>query len=217
MVRSHNPAGRSRSLKTKAVNMNNVTQVNGFDRVVADIIGDRINKGKAHDWYRAGEPANMETSYAVIMMMMRMGDSLWVDSKLKEVIAEYVIKAGIPEDVRSGYSPYSSCLMIDQDGLICTFTSHSWGGRNALIALVPEYRMRGQKAYPVVQLSSVAKNNQFGTIDPVFRVLSWAPAEKFAAITGDLTESLVIAAPAPKAEPAAKQTSADIIDDIIPF
>jgi hypothetical protein len=82
--------------------------------------------------------------------------------------------------------------------------------------------MQGQKAFPIVQLSSRAKNNQYGTIDPIFRVTGWVPSSKFAAITGDdAVETPALAAPisqAPKSASApAKRSTVDIIDDTIPF
>jgi hypothetical protein len=47
--------------------------------------------------------------------------------------------------------------------------------------LIPQYRLRGQRSFPVVQLSSRARGNQYGTVDPLFRVIPRAPAEKFSA------------------------------------
>jgi hypothetical protein len=93
------------------------------------------------------------------MLSMRMGEALWRDSKLAEAIADYAIRAGVPDGVRSGWNPYSSVLLIDPDGLVCTFTSSSWGGKTALTDLIPQYRLRGQKSFPVVQLSSKARGN----------------------------------------------------------
>jgi hypothetical protein len=43
-----------------------------------------------------------------------MGESLWKENKLKEVIAEIVLRAGMPDSVRAGYGPYSSCLFVDR-------------------------------------------------------------------------------------------------------
>jgi hypothetical protein len=99
---------------------------NGFDTVIADVVGDHIHKGSGSNWLRGSNPADMEASYAVIMTSMRMGESRWESSKLKEIVAELVIVAGVPGDVRHGYGPYSSVLRVDQDGLVCTYTSHSW-------------------------------------------------------------------------------------------
>jgi hypothetical protein len=109
VVRSHDTTGRSRSFKLKVANMSNAIQKNGFDRVASDIVGDHIRKGKAHDWYRGGDPADMCTSYAVIVTAMCTGESCWKESKLIEVIADYVVHPGVPDGVvREGFGPYSS-------------------------------------------------------------------------------------------------------------
>jgi hypothetical protein len=111
--------------------------------------------------------------------------------------------------------------MMDEDGLICTFSSSSWGGKTLFEGLAVQYQMRNQQAYPVVKLSSRPRGDQFGTIDPMFLIDGWVPASQFAAITGGEPEQKALAAPDPGPEKSnmAKTKSlatADLHDEI-PF
>jgi hypothetical protein len=91
-------------------------------------------------------------------------------------------------------------MLMDEDGLICTFTSSCYGGKTAFEALIAQYKLRSQQAFPVVRLSSRARGDTFGTIDPVFQIDRWVPSKQFAAITGGEPEQKVLAAPTPGPE-----------------
>jgi hypothetical protein len=43
------------------------------------------------------------------MLTMRMGDVRWEDNRIVDLLADFVIKIGIPDEIRDGYSPYSMC------------------------------------------------------------------------------------------------------------
>lgn len=134
------------------------------------------------------------------------GSILWQDSRIADLQDDLVARAGIP-DVLEGYDPYTSLLLVDESGVLLTFTSSSWGGRNALLALVPQYRMQGKEAFPIVKLSSKPRNNSYGTIEPVFLVTSWAPRSKFANILGpEMIDAPAPSLPAP--EPPKRSNSA---------
>jgi hypothetical protein len=109
-------------------------------------------------------------------------------------------------------------MVVDTDGCLGTFTSTSFGGGTAVEDLIPQYRMQGKRSFPISSLMTKARGDQYGNIDPVFKIEGWAPRSKFDAILGPApTEAPAIEAPETKAEPAAKRTSAEIIDDEIPF
>ena len=74
--------------------------------------------------------------------------------------------------------------------------------------------MRSQLQYPIVELRTKVRSNQYSTIDPWFHIAGWTDASGFDAITGPAP--VAIAAPE-KVEPDVKRTSAEIIDDSIPF
>jgi hypothetical protein len=102
-------------------------------------------------------------------------------------------------------------MVINKLGCIGTFTSSSYGGNNAVEALVPQYRMLGQRSYPIVELETKERGDQYGNVDPVFKIVGWAPKSKFAAITGDIDDT------SSKAITSKPQTSAEIIEDDLPF
>jgi hypothetical protein len=188
---------------------------NGFDTVKSDLIGDHL-KTKGSIWYRAGEVVRANVLFIVLMLTMRMGDVRWEDNRIVDLLADFVIKIGIPENIRDGYSPYSSVLLLDEDGLFCTFSSSSWGGRNALKELIGPYRLQSQQAYPKVALSTRIRHNQYSTIDPCFIIKGWEPRAKFAALIGDGGSYSPALLPRARAEFEGK-TSSEIISDEIPF
>jgi hypothetical protein len=183
--------------------------------VKSDLIGDHL-KPKGSIWYRAGEVVRANVLFIVLMLTMRMGDVRWEDNRIVDLLADFVVKIGIPENIRDGYSPYSSVLLLDENGLFCTFSSSSWGGRNALRELIGPYRLQNQRMFPEVALSTRIRNNQYSTIDPVFVVKGWEPRAKFAALIGDggsYSPALLARA---EAEAQGKSAS-EIIDDDFPF
>jgi hypothetical protein len=191
------------------------------DSIVNDIVGDHVRKGKAADWYRGSVPADTSVSYTVIMPAMKMGDVLWEESKIADGAARYVSQYGIPTEIRDGFKPYCSVILIDQDGLLCTFTASNWGAWNEFKGLVKQFLIRGQRDFPIIELSSKARGNQFGTIDPWLKVKGWVPASNFSSITGG-DVPLAIEAPKPASKPAStpvpdRRSSADILDDDLPF
>lgn len=186
----------------------------GFDSIKSnDVVGDHIKFVK-HEFLRDGHQTDPEDLYTVLMASLSSGAILWEDNHISDIQARLVAEAGISDTVPEGYSPYTSVMLVDERGLLCTFTSSSWGGRNALAALVPQYRMQGKNAFPVVVFETRERGNQYGTIDPKFRIVGWAPRSKFAMITGDEVAS-ELAAPVEQAP--TKRRAADIIDDDLPF
>jgi hypothetical protein len=183
--------------------------------VQCDLIGDHI-RPKGNTWYRAGEIVSANALFIVLMLTMRMGQVRWEDNRIVDLLADFVVKIGIPEDIRDGYNPYSSVLLLDEDGLFCTFSSSSWGGRNALRELIGPYRLTGQQMFPRATLGTRIRHNQYSTVDPVFVVKDWVPRAKFAALIGDGGSYSPALLPQPRAEFDGK-SSAEILGDEIPF
>jgi hypothetical protein len=103
--------------------MDNANQPNGFDRVRRRPVGDSLRKGQGHDWFRAGESVvDKDASYIVLMRLMEMRDSLWEQSKIKEIRSNLVITHGEPNDPPDGWNPFSACVMVDEAGLLLTFS-----------------------------------------------------------------------------------------------
>jgi hypothetical protein len=93
-----------------------------------------------------------------------------------------------------GYNKYTSVMVIDQDGGLGTFTSSSWGGHYAISELVPAYRMQKERALPVCELRTRDRNDDFGNIDPMFKIVGWQPKSAFEAILGP-SEPLALEGP----------------------
>jgi hypothetical protein len=115
------------------------------------------------------------------MPTLQTGSVEWGDGKIIYLNADHATRAGIPP-VEAGRLPYTSVMLLDESGTVLTFSSSSWGGRNACEALIPQYRMQGQTMLPVVSLGSRPRNNAYGTIDPQFVVKDWTPRSKFSEI-----------------------------------
>jgi hypothetical protein len=204
---------------------------NGFDSVVTGIVGFHIKKGKGELWFRDKEPADMEARYTVLMPTMMCGGINWSpDGKVESISAADVVSVGVPKSPPTGYrNYYTSVMLMDEDGLICTFSSSSYGGKSAFEALIAQFKLRGQQAFPVVKLSSRPRGDMYGTIDPVFAIDDWVPASQFAAIAGGEPEQKTLAAPNPGPEKSKTAKSKEgavkltvggasvIVDDEIPF
>jgi hypothetical protein len=101
-------------------------------------------------------------------------------------------------------------MVVNKLGCLGTFTSSSWGGHYAVAALVPQYRMQGQTKYPVVELETKERGDQYGNVDPVLKIVDWAPKSAFAAITGDIVDDT------PRKAIGVIKSTKDIIDDDFP-
>jgi hypothetical protein len=122
---------------------NIVPKTDGYDLIKTDdIVGDHVKFVK-HEFVRNGYRIDPDARYAMLMDSASTGSILWEDSKVADIQTKLVIEAGVSDTVLDGYSPHTSIMMVDEAGLLCTFTSSSWGGRNAYLALVPQYRMQG--------------------------------------------------------------------------
>ena len=189
---------------------------NGFDTADAGRpVGDLLKWNKTQ-YLRAGHPVPMGDIFVVLLPTMQVGSVSWVDGQIDYLAAGFVEEAGIPP-VEEGRSPYTSVMLLDDSNTILTFCSSSWGGRNACKALIPQFRLQKQTMFPVVALGSQPRNNQYGTIDPLFVVKDWMPREQFVAILGPgIIEAPKIAA-LPPAEPPVRRPAAEIIDDDLPF
>jgi hypothetical protein len=96
--------------------------------------------------------------------------------------------------------------MLTMEGEEILFTTGSWGGHCALVALQKAYRIDGSHRNPIIGLGTTRHQNQFGGMNdrPAFNIVGWAKSPP--------QEAKLI-----EAKPVDKQTSAEIIDDQIPF
>ena len=113
----------------------------------------------------------------------------------------YINKAPPDERLEFGWDPFTQFQAIAQDEghaeQVLTFTSTSWGGRNALEDLSGAYLSKGERQFPICALGlRPKKNDPNGNIDPVFRVVGWKAASDFADMLADML-------PQPAAQPLA--------------
>ena len=123
---------------------NLVPKTDGYDLIkTSDIVGDHLKFVK-HEFLRGGRPNDPASRYAMLMNSPSTGSIVWKDGTISDLQARLVTEAGI-SDVLNGYDPYTSIMMSDENGVLCTFTSSSWGGRNAYLAVVPQFRLQGKR------------------------------------------------------------------------
>jgi hypothetical protein len=124
-------------------------------------------------------------------------------------------------------------ILVDDNGAIAQFLSPTWGGRDAIYALLRTSQARGGKLFPVVTLSSERRENSRGGSNdrPLFKVVDWTDPSNFSHIVGDLIKSAesVASCAAPKQiverredaydedHATSKRPLDDIVDDDIPF
>jgi hypothetical protein len=200
--------------------MDNIVRKDGLDSIIVSRpVGDWWTCPKGH-WLRDGNDVDSNTRVAVVIPSWEDGWVFWGDDhKIKDLQKVLAAQDGLfGPSPGAGYQRHTSIMLVDSVGCLGTFTSSSWGGHTAVAGLLPQYLMQKRRAFPICELRTKPRGDQFGNIDPVFRVVGWAPRPDFDAILGpEPVEAVAIAAPEKKAEPAPKRTSAEIIDDSIPF
>jgi hypothetical protein len=71
-------------------------------------------------------------------------------------------QGGFPNGLSEGFSPYTSVLLlVESSGLLGTFTSSSWGGRNACSNLVAQFRMN-RSVFPIITLGTKPRGDVYG-------------------------------------------------------
>jgi hypothetical protein len=193
--------------------MNNlIRRQNGFDTIqTTRPVGFPLTCSKGHWKYDGGEPRPGER-FAVLMPSWQDGQILWEDQKVKDTKANLVVERGLWGRAEPGWSKYTAVMVVNKLGCLGTFTSSSYGGHFAVAALVPQYRMQGQTKYPIVELETKARGDQYGNTDPVLKIVDWAPKSAFTAITGDVVDDT----PRKAIGVVKDETSADVIDDDLP-
>lgn len=123
----------------------------------------------------------------VVMDTALHGAVLWSNDRIIDRRAErYAVVAPSRESLKMDWSPYTQFQCIgdsgDYVGQLMTFSSSSWGGRNAFHALIRPY-IQNRRDFPICTLGSKPKKNDVnGIIDPVFAIVGWAPRSDFAAM-----------------------------------
>jgi hypothetical protein len=188
---------------------------NGFDTIQTTRVGFDLSCAKGHWRYDGGEPEPGER-FVIIMTSWQDGEIKWEERRPKEIKTNLVVNDGLWGRPTPGLSPYTSVMVVNKLGCIGSFTSSSYGGHNAVKALVPQYRMLGQRSYPVTELETAPRNDEYGNVDPRFKIVGWAPRSAFAAITGDMEDGAPAKAIGVFA-PEDTRKSTDIINDDIPW
>ena len=95
-----------------------------------------------------------------------------------------------------------------------TFTSSSWGGRNAFQKLVNPYRLKQRRQFPICELATKERDDENRNIDPSFRIIGWSDCGNFADLLPPPAEEHKALEHKP---PVKQQSTAELIDDSIPF
>lgn len=148
-------------------------------------------------WTLSDEPIETGDGGLKICMLAptaRHGERQWRDgvgNKYRDVQL-YTVDTPSDERLDLGWDPFTQFQAIARDeghaGLLLTFTSTSWGGRNAVESLVCDYVGNGRRKFPVVTLGSRPKKNDDGkgNFDPVFSIGDWVVASDFTDTLADL-------------------------------
>ena len=95
-----------------------------------------------------------------------------------------------------GFNPMTEVLTVIMDekrrGQLATFQGANYGARRAFEGLIKPYLRKGKSAFPVVELASREKGDEYGNYEPVFTIVNWAGRELFP----DLLETNTLPAPA---------------------
>ena len=148
----------------------------------------------------------------ILMDTAAHGSVRWHNDRITERrFQSYAHVAPSNELLESGWSPSTSVQCIGISGEYVeqplTFSSPTWGGRNAFDSLIRPLLQQGKLSFPICTLGSKPKKNDAnGNIDPVFRIVGWAPRSDFAAFLPPDDE------PRPTSGGAAPP-----VDDDIPF
>jgi hypothetical protein len=183
------------------------------------IIGAHLKCSKGHWSLDDRDIDNAGLRICVIMPSAVTGQVLWQDRKIAERdIGRIHDGYAPPREIRLGWNPYTSFLCVRADekalGELLTFTSSSWGGRNAFQKLVNPYRLKQRRQFPICELATRERGDENRNVDPLFKIVGWSDCGNFA----DLL-------PPPDKEPQAiefrpaveQQRTAELIDDDIPF
>lgn len=139
------------------------------------------------------------------------GTVKWSNERITERRTQsYLRVAPTSEPLELGWSPYTSVQCIGANGeyveQLVTFSSTTWGGRNAFHGLVRLWVRKGQREFPICTLGSKPKKNDpNGNVDPTFMIVGWALRSDFAAFLP------------PDDEPPPTSGEAAPIDDDLPF
>jgi hypothetical protein len=134
-------------------------------------VGSHLTVSKGRPRYD-GADIEPGTRFAVALPTWEDGHVQWKDHKIADIVTQNVAEHGLmQEPLPKGYSKYTSVMVIDQDGGLGTFTSSSFGGHYAIAELIPAYRMQKERAIPVCELRTRDRNDDFGNIDPMFKIV----------------------------------------------
>ena len=147
-------------------------------------------------WILSDEPAKTGDAGLKICLLWptaRHGERQYRDgvgNKYRDVQL-YIDGAPPDERIELGWEPLTQLQAIAQDeahvGQVVTYTSFSWGGRNAFENLIGDYLSKGGQQFPVVALDVRPKRNDPNrNIDPVFRIVGWKAADDFADVVANI-------------------------------
>ena len=108
------------------------------------------------------------------------------DRSVERRLQPYARVAPSKDALELGWSPYTSFQCVGANGnyfgQLMTFWSSTWGARYAFRSLIRPWLQKGRREFPICSLESKAKKNDVNAnIDPIFKIVGWAPRSDFTA------------------------------------
>jgi hypothetical protein len=150
----------------------------------------------------------------------QVGEVLWEDKKITARNTGRIADGFVaPDRITTGWSPYTSFLAVRADeghlGKLLTYTSTSWGGRNATQRLANPYRLKQRLQFPIVSLTTRERGDANSNIDPAFKIVNWSSRENFPELAPPTAPQAAAIPFVPRTD--VKPRIAEIINDDIPF
>lgn len=196
-----------------------------------------ILKFNSGHWY-AGQEADEvrpDQQFCVLIPTLQTGWIHWKDGKPDERKYVHALTNAIPPKrqelgdlceldwpqdkqgkPRDPWQQEDNVIVISHDdGDTLLFSTGTYGGRKALQKLTRAWISHGERAFPVVTLQSESVKNQHGSITerPVFEIVGWSEPDNFTQVL----EMYLPGYQPPVPQLEAKPSTAEIIDDDIPF
>jgi hypothetical protein len=181
------------------------------------IIGQHLKCAKGK-WLLDDAPVNDSVKIVVIMDSATLGEVLWAGGQIAERHTGRIADGFVPpRQLTDGFNPHVGFQAVRSDeenlGALVTFTSSSWGGRSAFLNLADQFRLRQRRFFPICTLSTKAKGDINGNVDPVFKIVGWSPRENFQELLAPPAEKPDAVTYAPSLEsPPAPEGLPEMID-----
>ena len=189
------------------------------------IDGIHVKFVKGH-WSFDDDPVqtgNEGVRICILMETAQHGSVLWDDRTIVDRrLQRYTDVPPSREPPKPGWAPYTQCQAVGASGNYVdqqlTFSSSSWGGRNAFYSLIARTHLRGKREFPICTLGSKPKKNDpNGNFDPTFTVVGWAPRSDFTPMLPPDDEPPLTGGAVARIASAKFGGASDTINDDAPF